>query len=102
MSHITIIDRAGQKREAALKGQGNLMQLIRDAGLDELQAICGGSLSCGTCHVYIDGADAGVPSEGEMDLLDSSPNRRPQSRLSCQIDMTSLPAGAMVTLAPED
>lgn len=102
MSHITIIDRTGRQHEAALTGQGNLMQLIRDAGLDELQAICGGSLSCGTCHVYIDGADAGTPSEGETDLLDSSPNRRPQSRLSCQIATSGLIAGTVITLAPED
>lgn len=32
------------------------METIRDAGVDELLALCGGCCSCATCHVYVDAA----------------------------------------------
>jgi 2Fe-2S ferredoxin len=44
--------------------------------------------SCATCHVYVDEAwlaKSGHPDEDEEDLLDASDDRRPNSRLSCQI-----------------
>lgn len=54
-------------------------------------AICGGSLACGTCHVYVDPADADrmpVMSEDEADMLDFvAAERRETSRLSCQLVM---------------
>jgi 2Fe-2S ferredoxin len=35
-----------------------VMEVIRDAGFDELLALCGGCCSCATCHVYVDPAFA--------------------------------------------
>ena len=32
----------------------SVMEIIRDNGFDELLALCGGSRSCGTCHVFVD------------------------------------------------
>jgi ferredoxin, 2Fe-2S len=49
---------------------------------------CGGELSCGTCHVYVDDEwrDRIEPqSEDERDLLDMMDDVRPESRLCCQI-----------------
>jgi len=82
-----------------------LMEAIRDSGLDELEALCGGQLSCATCHVYVEPsfADHLPPmSDYENDLLDSSDHRRPESRLSCQIPCKPELDGMHVEIAPEN
>ncbi|MDO9490591.1 MAG: 2Fe-2S iron-sulfur cluster-binding protein, partial [Sphingomonadaceae bacterium] len=83
----------------------SVMENVRDAGLDELIALCGGCCSCATCHVYVDpawGPIVGGPNADEDDLLESSEHRAAHSRLSCQIEMTSELDGLRVTIAPED
>ncbi|NLR72982.1 2Fe-2S iron-sulfur cluster binding domain-containing protein [Novosphingobium sp. ERN07] len=102
-----LIVRRRDGSEAAIEGQDGLsvMELIRDNGIDELLALCGGCCSCATCHVYVDPAFAAqVPAmtEDENDLLDSSDHRTPASRLSCQIKLTPELDGLTVTIAPED
>ena len=90
-----------------LQGEGGytLMEVLRDSGVDEIQAICGGMCSCATCHVYIDpGFETALPeiSNDEDDLLDSSDYRTERSRLSCQIRLSEALDGLAVTVAPED
>ncbi len=94
------------KEESVIDSEGgrSVMEVIRDAGVDELLALCGGCCSCATCHVYVDPAFAGtLPaiSEDENDLLDSSDNRSETSRLSCQIAFSAELDGIRVTIAPE-
>lgn len=52
---------------------------------------CGGSLSCATCHVYVDAAwlaRTGTVGDFEDQMLEvAEAARRPSSRLSCQIRM---------------
>ncbi|WP_084356220.1 2Fe-2S iron-sulfur cluster-binding protein [Novosphingobium lentum] len=82
-----------------------LMEAIREAGIDELLALCGGCCSCATCHVYVDptwAVNLPAASEDEGDLLDSSDHRSAYSRLSCQIVLDSSVAGLRATIAPED
>jgi ferredoxin, 2Fe-2S len=91
----------------ALEGKTGLsvMEVIRDNGIDELLALCGGCCSCATCHIHVDAAfaDMVVPmSEDENDLLDSSDHRNERSRLSCQIPFTAALDGLKVTIAQED
>lgn len=87
-------------------GDGDsVMELIRDNGIDELQALCGGQLSCATCHVYVDAAFADyLPevSDFEDEMLDSSEHRQPTSRLACQIPCSDDLDGLSVVIAPED
>jgi 2Fe-2S ferredoxin len=81
------------------------MEALRDAGVEELLAICGGCLSCATCQIYVDESATGqLPemSEDESDLLDSSEHRQPNSRLSCQIPVTDEMEGLRIQVAPED
>jgi 2Fe-2S ferredoxin len=81
------------------------MEVIRDNGIDELLALCGGCCSCATCHVHVDPAFADklpAMSEDESDLLDSSDHRNERSRLSCQIQFSAALDGLKVTIAPED
>jgi 2Fe-2S ferredoxin len=61
----------------------SLMEALRENGLDELLAICGGDRSCATCHIYVDAlfADLLPPmSEAESDLLEGSNHRTERSR----------------------
>lgn len=81
------------------------MEALRDAGFEEILALCGGNCSCATCHVYVDpAAFAALPtmSADEDDLLDSSDHRLPHSRLSCQIKITEAVDQLAITLPPED
>ena len=83
----------------------NLMEAIRAAGITELQGLCGGQVSCATCHVHIDPAYAGYMqpmSEHEDDLLDSSDYRKLESRLSCQIPCTLELDGMSIKISPEN
>ena len=105
MPNIIISTRDGEARSIAASEGQSLMEVIRDAGVDELLALCGGCCSCATCHVKVDPAFmALLPpiSEDEGDLLDSSDHRDEYSRLSCQIPITSALEGLRVTIAPED
>jgi 2Fe-2S ferredoxin len=105
MPAIVITTREGEKRTIAASSNISLMEAIRDAGIDELLALCGGCCSCATCHVKIDPAFADkLPpmSDDENDLLDSSEHRDRWSRLSCQILVTSELEGLSATIAPED
>ena len=105
MAKLNVVTREGQ--EVVLEGQEGLsvMEIIRDGGIDELLALCGGCCSCATCRVHVDPAFADkLPpiSEDENDLLDSSDHRNDQSRLSCQLTFNAELDGLRVTIAPED
>ena len=105
MTSIKITDRSGAERNVTAKDGLSLMENIRDAGFDELLALCGGCMSCATCHVYVgeEHLDKLSPvSEDENDLLDSSDARLPNSRLSCQITISPELDGLRATIAPED
>ena len=105
MSHIIVTTREGNEIVLDAKPGLSVMEILRDGGVDEVLALCGGCCSCATCHVYVDAADSertGVASPDEADLLDSSEHRNAQSRLSCQIAFTDALDGLRVTVAPED
>lgn len=105
MPEILVKTRTGEDVSIAAVVGLSLMEVIRDAGIDELLALCGGCCSCATCHVKVDPAYAGfLPpvGEDENDLLDSSEHRDEHSRLSCQLPVTSDLEGLRVTIAPED
>ena len=102
MTKITVVNRGGAATEIAAQPGLSVMEIIRDGGIDELLALCGGCCSCATCHVYVDAGDAGTAGADETDLLDSSDHKKPNSRLSCQIAFTDALDGLKVTIAPED
>ncbi len=80
----------------------SLMQAATGYGIDAILAECGGSAICATCHVYIDEAWAGrlpPPDDNERALLDNTAaERRPTSRLSCQILLGPQLQGLVVRL----
>ena len=105
MPKLVVVNRAGEEKEIDAGNGVSVMEAIRDAGFDELLALCGGCCSCATCHVYVDPAFADKVEklgEDENDLLDSTDHRTENSRLSCQIHMSDAVSGLKVTIAPED
>jgi 2Fe-2S ferredoxin len=102
---LIVTDRAGT--ETIVDGAVGLsvMEILRDAGFDDIQALCNGSCSCATCHVYVDGKfEPLLPamSEDEDDLLEGSDHRQNSSRLSCQLKFAEELDGLRVRIAPED
>ncbi|MDI1295615.1 MAG: 2Fe-2S iron-sulfur cluster-binding protein [bacterium] len=105
MPELNVIMRDGTCKTIDAPADMSVMEAIRDAGVDELLALCGGCCSCATCHVYVDPAvAASLPpvSADESDLLDGSPHRNDYSRLSCQVMMRDALSGLTITIAPED
>ena len=70
------------------------------AWLDGIAGECGGGLTCATCHVYVDPEWAGrlpPPDADERDMLQfTAAERRPTSRLCCQLRMSEEFAGLRV------
>ena len=105
MTAITVVTQDGAEQQIDAAIGESMMNAIHGAGIDELAAICGGSCSCATCHVWIDPAwtaKAGPPGPVEDELLDGSLHRTDGSRLSCQVVMSPDLDGVRVTIAPAD
>ena len=105
MPKLIVVTREGEEREIIGEAGLSVMEVIRDAGIDEILALCGGCCSCATCHVHVDPDFAGKLTPmgpDEDDLLDSTSDRDEFSRLSCQIELTDGLDGLKVKIAAED
>jgi 2Fe-2S ferredoxin len=105
MPHLIIVTRDGAEHRVSARAGWSVMENIRDHGFDELLALCGGCLSCATCHVHVDEEWFGrlkPIGNDEDDLLDTSDHRVATSRLSCQILFAPELDGLKVRIAPED
>ena len=105
MIDLSVITRNGVRIAITGTPGETAMEAIRNAGVDELLALCGGSCSCATCRVYVDPAFADrLPSMAadEEDLLDASDDSDATSRLSCQIVLLPALNGLTLTIARED
>jgi 2Fe-2S ferredoxin len=99
---IFVTDMQGTEHELEGIEGWRVMEIIKDYGLP-IKAECGGCCSCATCHVYVDPAwvDKLYPMQDEeQDLLDTAPDVKDNSRLSCQILMSDELDGLRLTLAP--
>ncbi len=104
MPTLIVTDTKGASKSVASAAGFSVMEVIRNAGFDDLLALCGGCCSCATCHVIVDPDDfakLAPPGSDELDLLLSSDERTETSRLSCQIPFTSALDGLRVTIAKE-
>jgi len=103
MPRVWLTKRDGSQEPVDARSGRSLMLNIRKPG--QIQAICGGCASCGTCHVYVaeDWVNRLPPIQDEEEtILAFSDWRQPNSRLSCQIKVTEELEGLCVTVAPED
>lgn len=76
------------------------MQAAVTNGVPGIDADCGGSCSCATCHVYI--KEEWLPKVGPIEpteeaMLSLSSDRKANSRLSCQVPVTDELDGLVVT-----
>jgi len=105
MPKLIVVGRDGHEQDVEGTVGLSVMEIIRDAGFDELLVLCGGCCSCATCHIHVDPAFAdklAKMSEDENDLLDSSDHRDAHSRLACQVPFSAALDGLRVTIAKED
>lgn len=83
----------GRQISADVKAGQNMMEAAVSANVPRVIGECGGSMSCATCHVVVDGewsARAGGVSAFEDAMLDAAEAERQDcSRLSCQIRMSA-------------
>jgi 2Fe-2S ferredoxin len=102
MPVIHLISHDGAARELDVPAGQSVMQAAVAAGVRGIVGECGGSALCATCHVYIDPAwlerlPPALPNELEM-LECTASERRPESRLSCQVKVQAGLAGLVVRL----
>jgi len=91
MPKIHVIRADGSTRDIEAGAGGSAMQALTAAGESGIVAECGGSAMCATCHVYVDQAwveRLPAPLSNELEMLEcTASERRPTSRLSCQIKL---------------
>ncbi|MGN6128574.1 MAG: 2Fe-2S iron-sulfur cluster-binding protein [Humibacter sp.] len=89
MGSVVYTQPDGTVRELEAEPGQSVMQLATKNGVRGILAQCGGTLSCATCHVYVDEADlddCGPLADFEDDMLDTTAaDRLDCSRLSCQV-----------------
>ena len=82
----------------------SLMQAAVAANAPGIEADCGGLLTCATCHVYVREPFASrlpPPGDDELGMLAfTASERRPNSRLSCQVMLDATLDGLVVDLPP--
>ena len=104
MPKVTYIADDGAETVLDVAVGTSLMEAAVLRGVDGIVGECGGSINCATCHVYVaDGNLAALPPVGpvENEMLDATASeRRPESRLACQLVMTEALAGLVVRLPP--
>ncbi len=100
MVNILFIEHDGGEHSVEVSTGGSVMQAAVTNGVPGIDADCGGSCSCATCHVYVNDewlAKTGELNPTEKAMLSLSTDRKENSRLSCQIQVTEELDGLVVT-----
>jgi len=102
MPRVIYHDINGQKSEVDVPIGNTVMEGALDNDIAGILAECGGACACATCHGYV--ADAWLPRLKPMEdmedaMLDTAVDRRPSSRLLCQIEVTSELDGLEIQVA---
>ncbi len=102
MAKVTFITHDGQEFAVEIALGWSLMEGAVKNRVPGIDADCGGACSCATCHVYVDPAWlAMLPPKNDMEeaMLDfAAMAAAPNSRLSCQIRVTSDMDGLVVRI----
>ena len=89
---VTYTDAEGTARTIDAAAGDSVMETAVRNGVAGIVGECGGSLSCATCHVFVDeGQDVDLPEMSGMEdemLYGTAVDREVSSRLSCQIPVT--------------
>lgn len=101
MSKVTFIEPSGNAVDIEVAAGWSLMQAASSNGVDGIEAECSGSCACATCHCYVESHAQLLtpPAKTELAMLDYvAAERRPNSRLACQIKMSDSLDGIVVRL----
>ena len=97
---VTYISHTGKSRQVAVPVGTSVMEGAVNNNIEGIVAECGGSCMCATCHVYVDESflDKLEPiAENEEEMLNNTfAPRKPNSRLGCQLPLTSELSGLIV------
>ena len=104
MPQITYVHPNGTRQTLDVPVGTSVMRGAILNGVDGIVAECGGEMMCATCHVYVDPAQLPLcpaQSEDEKAMLEfTASERKANSRLSCQLVVTSEMDGLVVELPP--
>ena len=88
MAKITYIEHTNKKHIVEVPNNMSVMEGAIQNNIPGIDADCGGSMACATCHVYVDEKwfdKLQKKAEGEEDMLDMAYLPNKFSRLSCQL-----------------
>ena len=101
MPKITYIEHNGKFHTIEVASGLSVMEGAVQNNIPGIDADCGGSMACATCHVYVkEDWFNKLPKkeDGEEDMLDMAFEPKKNSRLSCQIMVTEELDGLEVNL----
>ncbi len=103
MTKITYIEHNGKEHTVDVQNGLTVMEGAVQNDIPGIDADCGGSMACATCHVYVKDDwynKLDEKSEGEDDMIDQAYDPKKNSRLSCQITVSDKIEG-LIVLLPE-
>jgi 2Fe-2S ferredoxin len=101
MAKIIYIEFNGKEHVLDVAPGMSVMQSAIANNIRGIIAECGGACSCATCHVYVDPSWVNrldQKSEIEVSMLEAVCDVQPNSRLSCQIEVTEKLEGLVVRM----
>jgi len=91
MAKITYIEHNGKNHTVEVSNGLSVMEGAIQNNIPGIDADCGGSMACATCHVYVKEKwfnKLSSKTEGEDDMIDQAYEPNSNSRLSCQIQVS--------------
>ena len=101
MPKVTYIEHNGKSHTIDVANGLSVMEGAVQNNIPGIDADCGGSMACATCHVYVKEEwlnKVNSKTEGEDDMLDQAFEPKKNSRLSCQIIVSDEMDGLVVDL----
>ena len=101
MPKITYVENDGKSHTVEVDNGLTVMEGAVQNNIPGIDADCGGSMACATCHVYVKEEwfnKLPKKEDGEEDMLDMAFEPKKNSRLSCQLTVTDQLEGLVVNL----
>ena len=101
MAKITYIEHSGKSHTIEVQNGLTVMEGAVQNNIPGIDADCGGSMACATCHVYVKEEwfnKLPKKEDGEEDMLDMAHEPNKFSRLSCQLTVSDELEGMIVNL----
>ena len=101
MPKITYVENDGKSHTVEVDNGLTVMEGAVQNNIPGIDADCGGSMACATCHVYVKEEwfdKINKKNDGEDDMLDQAFEPKKNSRLSCQITVSDDIDGLIVDL----